>query len=663
MKTIAAYGTWNSDLSGDYIAQASVKLSEPVFYDDSICWLEGRPAEKGRQTVVRRKCDGRKEDLVPAPWNVRSKAHEYGGGCYCFGDGRLFFCNSDDQQIYQLDLHSGVIKPLTSAKQCRFADLVFDAHQQRLLAVCEDHSNATQEPHNCLVALSIDEITAGEQKVIDQNHDFFCSPRLSPCGRWLTYVTWDHPNMPWDSSQLWLCSIDAQGKISAPKPIAGEEGESLAQPQWSPAGELFWASDRSDWWNLYSLTPTDLERVWRDGAGAASPQAVYACEAEFATPQWVFNMSCYGFLTRDEILAAYSENGRWQLIHLQRAANQWQAKPIASDLVAIANVSAGPNGRSLLVGAGPYSAPAIYQFADNTLTCMHAPTRVELNSEDISVAQTLAFATAQGENAHAFFYAPTNAKFDAPAQTLPPVIVLGHGGPTGATAPSFSYKIQYWTQRGFAVLDVNYRGSTGFGRRYRNALQGQWGVVDVQDLSAAAEYVSAKGWVHPEQRIIRGSSAGGYSVLAALTDTNTFNAGVTLYGIGDLETLATDTHKFESRYLDGLIGPYPEQKSLYRQRSPIHKVEQIRCPVLVFQGGEDKVVPVNQAEQMVAAIKAQGVPVAYVFYPNEGHGFRQSDTIAHQLQTELSFYQQVFALQASPNSGTTPVAIANWAQH
>lgn len=655
MKEVAAYGTWHSRLSGDYIAQASIKLSEPCYHRGDVYFLEGRPSEKGRQTIVRRRADGTQEDLLQAPLSARSKVHEYGGGCYCLANDALYFCNAADQQVYRSCLNSGELTPVTDTAACRYADLRYDPQRHRLIAVCEDHIASAREPQNRLVAINLGDFNA-EPLVIDDRHDFVASPRLSPCGSWLVYISWDHPSMPWDASQLWLTSLNDEDEQRRSVRLAGATAnESIAQPQWSPSGSLFWVSDRSNWWNLYSLDNAAIEAAWRGGS-AGEPVAVHQQDAEYATPQWVFNMSSYGFLSDDEILAAYTADGYWHLQRLCRDGLNWRASPLTSDLVSIAYVHC-TQGKGVFAGATATSPIALYEYADGTVSALHAPAPVSLAAEDISVARGFCFPTSGPEQGHAFFYPPTNLDYSAEPNALPPVIVIGHGGPTGATDPSFSHKLQYWTQRGFAVVDVNYRGSTGFGRRYRQALQKQWGLVDVADLSAAAEFATAQGWVHPQQRIIRGSSAGGYSVLAALTDTTTFNAGVTLYGIGDLETLVRDTHKFESRYLDGLIGPYPEQQSVYRQRSPIHKVGNIRCPVLVFQGGQDKVVPPNQAEEIVDAVKRQGLPVAYMLYPEEGHGFRSGATIAHQLQAELYFYQQVFALDAD---GEQVITIDNW---
>ena len=660
MKKTAPYGTWRSALSGDYIASASLRLSEPCFYQGEYYWLEGRPSEQGRQTLVRYKADGLHEDLLDMPWHIRSKVHEYGGGPYCFGDNALFFCHSSDQQIHRLCLRSGVITAVSQQPQCRFADLHYDPQRNQLYAVREDHTEVGQEPHNALVRFAItadNPITTPE--VIDATHDFVSTPRVSPCGHWLTYLTWDHPNMPWDNNQLWLCPLDKQGAMGGARCIAGNGNESLFQPQWSPSGHLFWVSDSSNWWNLRQVAANQLQSLWNNENAPLATQ-VFPQEAEYATPQWVFNMSTYGFLSADCILATFTHNGLWYLCELRCERGKWQQTLISTDLVYIANVQAcAESNAAVFIGASATSPLAVYQYANGQIRQLSQQPESPLTSEDISQAQSFHFVSGTNETVHGFYYAPKNQQFQAPQNSAPPVIVIGHGGPTGATDASFNYKIQFWTQRGFAVVDVNYRGSTGFGRQYRHALQGEWGVADVLDLCAAVDYVTAQGWAHPQQKIIRGSSAGGYSVLAALTDTDSFNAGTTLYGIGDLETLATDTHKFEARYLDGLIGPYPAQQTLYVQRSPIHKVANIRCPLLVFQGEDDAVVPPNQAQQMVEAVKTHGLPVAYVLYQNEGHGFRQSTTIKHQLQAELYFYQQIFALENEDTTGFC-IPISNW---
>jgi dipeptidyl aminopeptidase/acylaminoacyl peptidase len=628
MKTTAAYGTWRSPLTGDFVAGRSQRAGELQWDGDRLFWLETRPAEMGRQTLLCSIEGAPPVEVLPAPWSARSTVHEYGGGSYCARGGRVFFVNAADQQIYKLDVANGAVRALTHTPQCRYADLQFEAAHQRLLAVCEDHSGGA-EPQNRLVA--IDLIRPDAIQILEEAWDFVSSPRLSPDGSSLAYLTWNHPYMPWDSTRLWRRPVRPDGGLGEAALVAGGDAESVSQPQWSPSGELFWISDKTGWWNLYN-----------------NGKAVLPMEAEFAPPQWVFGQSHYGFLNTSTLLAACSRGGEWQIVQLQENADQWGMTQPNLGINHVSQIVCS-QGRGAILGAGPKRLQTLWLTNKEAWETLSEQSIVPLTPEDISAGRSLSFPS--GDNrAHGFFYPPANARYRAPDGDLPPLIVIGHGGPTSATDPSLSFKIQFWTQRGFAVLDVNYRGSTGYGRTYRDALRGNWGLVDVEDLCAGAEYVTAIGWVHPQKRAIRGSSAGGFSVLCALTDHNTFNAGVSLYGIGDLEALACDTHKFEARYLDSLVGPYPAAQSEYVQRSPIHKADLIRCPLLVFQGQQDKVVPPAQAEQMVAAVQRAGTLVDYVVYPDEAHGFRRAANIQHQMDTELAFYQRVFNLNFQETS-------------
>lgn len=637
----APFGTWQSDISGDYLASRSIRMGETQWCDGELFWIESRPEEQGRQTVVCLTPGEQPRGLLPAPWDARSRVHEYGGGHYRASRDFVFFIQATDQQIYALNRHTNEVKALTAETECRFADPYYHAPSQTLYAICEKHQHGDQQPANHLVQIKLNASWPAALELIEGDHDFVSNPRVSPCGKWLSYLTWDHPQMPWDGGQVWVRHLNAD-RIGPAAAVAGGEEESVFEPQWSPTGDLYWVSDRSNWWNLQRLPAPMITRV-ADQQHHQHIENVLPMEAEFATPQWVFGMSTYGFPDDTTILATFSQNGTWQLAQLTRAGAQWRLDLVATPCNSIAHVSAC-DGQGAFIGATPYHPSAVHVVANSDVK---AVTYLEetLDRADVSVAQPIEFPCKQpDQKAYGFFYAPANSQFTAPENTLPPLIVVGHGGPTGACDPSFAYKIQYWTNRGFAVLDVNYRGSTGYGRRFRQLLQKQWGVADVEDLCSAAEFAVAQGWVNPQQLIIRGSSAGGLTVLSALTDRNTFHAGVSLYGVADLELLARDTHKFESRYLDGLIGPYPEEKEVYIQRSPIHKVTQIDCPILVFQGLQDKVVPPNQAELLVESVRARGVPVAYVTYAQEGHGFRSADAISHQVNTELAFYQTIFQL-------------------
>lgn len=622
MKTTAAYGTWRSLITGDFVAGRSHRAGELQLDGDRLFWLETRPTEQGRQTLLYSESGAPPREILPTPWNARSTVHEYGGASYRACGERVFFVNAADQQVHQLDLATGAIQRLTHTPRCRYADLQWDARHRRLIAISEEHQDGAA-PRNRLVAIKLTD--PGAIQLLDDQADFFSSPRLSPDGAWLAYLSWNHPHMPWESTRLWRRQVYPDGRLGDARLLAGGDRESVLQPQWSPAGELCWISDQTGWWNLYCEAEPVLE-----------------LEAEFAPPQWVFGQSHYGFSGPDTLLAACSSDGAWRLLELQRRAGRWHMEPVELGSNQIAQIVCGA-GLCAVLDAGPQRLQTLWLKRQGSWQVLREQPHEPLTTADISVGQGLSFRSGDSR-AHGFFYPPANARWAPPEGDLPPLIVIGHGGPTSAADPSLNFKIQFWTQRGFAVLDVNYRGSSGYGRAYREALLGQWGVADVADLCAGAEYVTAQGWVHPRKRAIRGSSAGGFSVLCALTDHTIFNAGVSLYGIGDLEALARDTHKFEAHYLDSLVGPYPSARSVYLARSPLHKADRIRCPLLVFQGQEDKVVPPAQAEQMVAALQQTGTPVDYVIYPDEAHGFRRAANIQHQLDTELAFYQRVFHL-------------------
>jgi len=664
MTTSAPFGTWESPISAELMAGKSKRLGEPSYFDGCIYWLETRPEEKGRQVIVRSKEPGFQEDVLPRPWSARSQVHEYGGGNYLVSNESLYFVNANDQQIYSIPVDGGSPKALTFSANCRFADLNLHPTLPVLVAICEIHHSEDNEPENAIVAINLDaakDENCSDFETLIRGRDFFSNPRFSPDGHHLVYLCWDHPNMPWDNSELWLAKVDGQGRCNNEKKICGNGNESVFQPQWSPSNDLYWISDRSNWWNLFELKYQDIS-----SGGFTKPVSICPKLAEFATPQWVFGMSTYCFLDADTILATATENSRWNLFKLSRSAvdsdsEPWSLEQIESDLSYFSSLN-GRTDHAVFIGASSLLPSAIYSLKNRAIAQVTV-SDLEIEEKDVSIAREMTFPTKDSQfRSHLFYYPPTNSKFQANPNDLPPLIVIGHGGPTGSSEAYFNLKVQFWTQRGFAVADVNYRGSTGYGRAFRHSLQKQWGIADVEDLATAAEYLTENGLAHANQRFIRGSSAGGFSVLAALTDTDTFNAGCSLYGVGDLESLATDTHKFEARYLDGLVGPYPEEKETYIQRSPIYKANRISCPVLVFQGKLDKVVPPEQAETMVKAIKSQGLPVAYVLYEEEAHGFRQAQNIKHQAEAELYFYQQILGIAEAVDS-IPPIKIENWTKN
>lgn len=634
--SVAPYGAWKSSITADMIVGETVGLGQICCDGADIYWTELRPSEQGRTVVCHRDASGVITDLTPPDYNVRSRAHEYGGGGYTVSAGVLYFCNATDQRLYRHTADSAP-QPLTAEGPWRYADMVVDTGRQRLIAVREHHDESLDEPENALVAIGFD----GGVSVLAEGADFYAAPRLSPDGSQLVWLTWDHPDMPWDSCRLWRAEVAPDGRLANPQNIAGGDGEAVFQPQWSPDGVLHFVSDPTGWWNLYR---------W------AGESAVPVCTmaAEFGLPQWVFGMTTYGFDAAGGIVSAYAEGGRWRLgrvvsgaaAAIDTAYCDFGSLKVAGDIV-------------YFLAGHPSDPPALVSrdLSTGTETVIRRSTEAALDPGHLSQAEAVRFPTQGGAEAHGFYYPPANDEFTAPGGTLPPLIVKSHGGPTGQTGESLNLKIQYWTSRGFAVLDVNYRGSTGYGRAYREALRGGWGVVDVDDCEAGAAYLVDQGKADGARLIITGGSAGGYTTLCALTFRDSFKAGASHYGIGDLSTLATDTHKFESRYLDRLIGPWPEAEAVYRARSPIHFAESLDCPVIFFQGLDDKVVPPNQAEAMVAALREKGTPVAYCPFEGEGHGFRQAANMKRALDGELYFYGRIFGF--TPADDLEPVEIEN----
>ncbi|MGD8177035.1 S9 family peptidase [Marinimicrobium sp. ARAG 43.8] len=638
--TTAAYGCWQSPITAATLTKGAVRLSEPHFDGTHIYWLESRPQEKGRNVLMRSDLEGEPEEYLPAPHSVRTRAHEYGGGSYCVANGTVYFVLDTDQRIYQW--RDGQLQPLTNEGLFRYADLTPDPTRQRLLCVREDHRQAGEEERSEVVAIPLD--GSGEVQVLASGADFYSNPRPSPDGSQLVYLCWHHPDMPWDATELHLGTVAANGSLTNDQVIAGGEEESVFQPRWSPEGTLYFVSDRSNWWNLYR---------WNNG----QPEALCQMEAEFATPQWVFGMSTYDFLDAHTLLCTFTEDGQWQLARLDLVHGSLTR--IDTGLTDISNVQCH-HGDGIFLGANARQSASLWHFQPNAiepLTIVARSVDTDPNGRYLSAPEPLTFDTDDGEQAHGFFYPPHNPDYQAPEQERPPLLVMCHGGPTGATQTALNLKIQFWTSRGFAVLDVNYRGSTGYGRRYRDRLKDNWGVTDVIDVASGTRALAERGLVDAQRCAIRGSSAGGYTVLAALTFTNAFHAGASYYGIGDLEALARDTHKFESRYLDTLIGPYPEQRERYRERSPIQHVDQLHCPVIFLQGEDDKVVPPNQAKAMTDALTDKGIPNALVLFPGEGHGFRQAPAIERALAAELYFYGRVFGF--TPADALKPVDITH----
>jgi dipeptidyl aminopeptidase/acylaminoacyl peptidase len=638
MKSVP-YGAWRSPITSDLIVAKSIGLSEIALADKAIYWLEQRSEENGRSVIVRMGADGNARDLTPAPFYVRTRVHEYGGGAYLVDGERVYFSNFADQRVYRVTPGTEP-EAVTPEGPFRYADAVFDPSRRRLICIREDHSNPETEPVNALVGISLAD---GQVTVLASGADFYSSPRLSPDGRKLSWLCWRHPNMPWDGTELWAALLREDGRIDEPRRIAGGPEESIFQPEWSPDGILYFISDRGGWWNLYR---------WHEG----TIEPVLLVEAEFGEPQWVFRQSTYAFASRKQIICAYSRNGRSRLARIDTDSGRLET--IDTPYTDISSLRADAR-QAVFLAASPMEFPSVVRLdlATGAIQALKRSSTMSLDRGYLAVGEPIKFPTEGGLTAYGFFYAPANAEYAAPTEERPPLLVISHGGPTSAARNGLKLAIQFFTSRGFAVLDVNYGGSTGFGRAYRERLKGQWGVVDVDDCANGALYLAGKGLVDRKRLAIRGGSAGGFTTLAALTFRDVFRAGASHYGVSDLEALARDTHKFESRYLDTLIGPYPERTNLYRQRSPIHAVDRLSCPIIFFQGLEDKVVPPNQTEMMAEALKEKGLPVAYLAYEGEQHGFRQARNIKRTLDAELYFYSRIFGFAlADP---VEPVAIDN----
>ncbi len=636
-KNIAPYGAWVSPVSVELMSEAAIGLSGLSVDGQDLYWLEARPRENGRTVLCRRRADGEIADLTPPPFNVGSRVHEYGGGAYAVEASIVIVSERADGSVWLIEVGRPP-RRIETPEGCRYADFEFDLPRRRVLAVREDHrSRPPTDPKAAIVALPLD--PAGTETILVEGPDFLSSPRLAPGGERLAWIAWDHPDMPWDRSKLFVASVTREGAVEAARLVAGETPEAIVQPEWSADGTFYFCSDRTGWWNLYALR------------GAAT-ESLAPVAAEIGGPHWVFRQCYYDFLPDGRIVAAIVRDGIRTAVAIaggrtaRLGIGQVHAcpRPLADGLAYIATPPAAPPSVCLSPNVDGGAPLVIRRAAPAVLT-----------EETISLGEPLDFA-ARGGPGHGFWYPPKNRDYKGPSGELPPLVVLSHGGPTSMTTNSFSLNIQWWTSRGFGVADVNYGGSTGYGRAYRERLYGQWGVVDVEDCAAAARHLVERGLADGARLVIRGGSAGGFTTLAALTTLNLFKAGASFYGVGDLTLLAKDTHKFESRYLDRLIGPLPQAQALYRERSPVNHVDQLACPVIFFQGEDDKTVPPNQAQNMVEAMAARGLPVAYYAFAGEGHGFRKAETLRRALELELDFYGRVFGFTAPGLSERVEIA-------
>ncbi len=670
---MAPYGSWPTPVTSELVVRAAAGLGGVSLDGDTVTWSEARPEESGRIQLVQRTGNGPAVDLLPEGYNARTAAHEYGGGAWWTAGPTVWFVNWDDQRLHALTGRA-TPRPVTGEPDVprgdRWADGDLDVSGRWLLVVREHHpqGGGPAEVRNEIVVVdTTDELAP---RVLVSGPDFVSDPRFSPDGHRVCWLQWSHPDMPWDGTELCVADLrttEVGPALAHPAVVAGRpdqargghgDGESVFQPRWAGDGSLWFVSDRSGWWNLYRWTPPPTP-----GAAATdgTVETTVEMDAEIGVPQWVFGQSRYAFLDGGRVVFAYQRGG---IEHLAVRSADGAVTDLDLPYTSVGSVQA-EGDRVVFVGASATAEPAVVSVrvegsaVAGEPELLRAPRDLGIDTAWFSTPEPISFPTGGGRTAHGLYYPPTNPDVTPTPGELPPLLVLIHGGPTSAARPMLQVGTQYWTSRGFAVVDVNYGGSTGYGRAYRNQLSDSWGIVDLDDCEAAARWLGDQGRVDPQRLCIRGGSAGGYTTLAALAFRDTFAAGASHYGVADLEALATETHKFESRYLDGLIGPYPQARDRYVERSPIHHVDGFDRPLIVLQGLEDEVVPPNQAEMIVGALRQRGVPVAYVAFEGEQHGFRQAANIRRALDAELSFYAQVFGFELPAAEGIEPVEVEN----
>ncbi len=625
MSLTKPYGSWPSPITAASVVEGSRGLSSLSFDGDYLYWVESRPQEGGRNTIMRWRAGGEPEEILPAPWYARSRVQEYGGRSVLVADGTIWFSHFEDQRLYRL-VPGDTPQPVTPREDLRYAGCVPDRSRNRLLCVREDH-RVPGEPCNTLVALPLDSVSEGE--VLFDDGDFVSAPSLSADGSRIAFTSWRHPNMPWDNTTLWSAGFDASGRLAGLTRHDDGTAESVINPQWSADNQLYAISDRDNWWKIYRVAG---QRFTAIDSGIE--------RAEIGGPDWVVGQNFYHLLDDGRILAKVMVAGVEHAVIIDPATPVSASLALASasiiDMLPLAE-------RIFFINAAADRPPVLLEtdLDGNTRTVIRTSSDFSLDREWVPQYQLVSFPTGQGATAHGIYLPPTNPGVRAPAGDAPPLIVSVHGGPTAVSTPAFRLDQLYWTSRGFALLNLNYRGSTGFGRDYRRELYGQWGVADVEDAVAGATWLAGQGLADPDRLIIRGGSAGGYTTLAAHAFHDVFAAGASYYGVSDLEALATDTHKFESRYLDQVIGPYPARRDLYRERSPIHHLAGFKAPLLLLQGLDDPVVPPNQSEMIFEALKSRGIPTAYLAFAGESHGFRQAQNQIRSLQAELYFYARV----------------------
>ena len=644
---VAPYGTWKSPVSLEVVAHGTVNLMRIALDGPDTYWAEVRPTENGRTVIVKRTPDGEIRDVIPPEYSAVSMVNEYGARSFTVADGVVYFSNDGDQRVYRQNPGELPV-PITPEGDFRYGSKVVDRVHGRIICIRENHSDPDEE-HPLSEIVALDTQGFDEPWVLLADNDFHSSPCLSPDGRQLAWLTWDHPNMPWDGTELWTAPFNEDGGLGEATMVAGGVDEAVIQPEWSPAGELFFISDRTNWANLYR---------WRDG----EVEPVCEMEAEFARANWWVGMCSYGFDSPGSLVCSYAHDGFWQLarINLDEDRPGRSLEPIVIPYweMGHGDLQVDPERVVLVAGSPEHHLSLLEVGLDgNQLKVLRLESDDEIPPGYLSVAEAIEFPTSNEQTSHAFFYPPANQDYAAPEGEKPPLLVTCHGGPHSAASAELNLTVQYWTSRGFALLDVNYGGSTGFGRDFRERLIGEWGLVDVDDCVNAALYIVERGDADGDRIAISGGSAGGFTALAALTFRDVFKAGASYFGVSDLEALLSGIHKFDAHSLVGLVGPYPLYRRRYVERSPINFTQFATCPVIFFQGLEDTIVPAIQSEMMYNTLRENGVPTAYLSFEGEHHGFLMAETIMQCLSAEFYFYSRIFGFQ--PADELEPIVIDN----
>ena len=638
--SVASYGAWESPITAELVARSPNAWIGQLYAENDILYLLRRDSEQGGRGIVSRlQSTNGIEEFTPRPYYARTRVYEYGGACFAVAAGTIYFSNYPDDRLYR---HVPGQEPtaIIAEGAMRYADLVIDHARHRLICIREDR-RGMGEPKHSIAAVNLDGDEFGD--VLFEGSDFVAFPVISPAGDKLAWVAWNHPNMPFYSSSLWLADIQADGALANVQQVTPEQEESITDPRFSPDGELYFCSDRSNYWNLYRYREGEIQHV-------------YSIEAELGNPFWNIGLSMYRFLSSSEIFAAYNDHGSWRVGAIDTETGECREIPTAFTFIIRMEII---KRTAYMVAASPTLPRSLVRLDIDSgeMEILDSSVQYEIDEAYLSPGEHIAYPTDQGLEAYGFYHPPQNPQYKPPPGELPPLIVDVHGGPTGSTKNALDMGVQYYTSRGFAVLRINYGGSAGYGRKYRNRLRGQWGIVDVEDAINGARYLVEKGLADPERTIIRGGSAGGFTTFAALAFADTFRSGSSLFGISDVEIFHKETHKYESHYCETLVGPYPEARALYRERSAIARADEIDVPLIIFQGAEDRVVPPNQSQFMADSLRKRGVPVVYIEFEGEAHGFRKFETNVCVLQSELSFWGQVFGFE--PADDLPPLTIEN----